>query len=454
MASHMLTNVFLCQFDMSRGNTLVWSARDNDPLLKGIEFKALPSGIHEVSDDVIRFCIEYEQTQYYGICCYLQNAFEVLDNEGQVDRSKVKMYSLGVIVDPSQISDDLRGFNYEVTNQYIPELQSLLKDWSTNQGSNSNSYEQLSTYYHKKISGSLNYEVDYQTSMLNHLPYWLNKLGPLIFPLFKSCLLRERILVISAPGNSFEYTNSLLYCLATISRNSKLNMGNTGSKGSYIPTLFTVGTYDIEDLEKHGQEGFLAVTSDEILLYKEELFDKALILPSDSLIHEGLELQDNKGHPVKATIHESRIFNKLLETYCDQDITKRNLERFSRNTETMSWLQYILDSMLFLATAGHITARYNETREIIQKSLSREEGEPDEHYDARGIVQFFNSRSDELLDYIQRTIEDSNNILPATITIDLDMDYFGKQDYEFLRMFAKKWLDKDIMFKTNILGIY
>lgn len=231
-------------------------------------------------------------------------------------------------------------------------------------------------------------------------------------------------------------------------------MGNTGSKGSYIPTLFTVGTYDIEDLEKHGQEGFLAVTSDEILLYKEELFDKALILPSDSLIHEGLVLQDNKGHPVKATIHESRIFNKLLETYCDQDITKRDLERFSRNTETMSWLQYILDSMLFLATAGHITARYNETREIIQKSLSREEGEPDEHYDARGIVQFFNSRSDELLDYIQRTIEDSNNILPATITIDLDMDYFSRQDYEFLRLFAKKWLDKDIMFKTNILGIY
>lgn len=70
------------------------------------------------------------------------------------------------------------------------------------------------------------------------------------------------------------------------------------------------------------------------------------------------------------------------------------------------------------------------------------------------LYSFFNSRSDELLDYIQRTIEDSNNILPATITIDLDMDYFSKQDYEFLRLFAKKWLDKDIMFKTNILGIY
>lgn len=114
--------MFLSHFEMKRGNIVVWSKKWSDTNcdvnLQDIELKSLPSGIHEVADDVINFVVsKYKgggEDYYYGVAYFQQNGHTMAENSKNLDRSKVKMYSLGVVVNP----------NYKGTTHQIVDFMS------------------------------------------------------------------------------------------------------------------------------------------------------------------------------------------------------------------------------------------------------------------------------------------------------------------------------------------
>ncbi|KAL3237375.1 Anr2p RNJ42_00909 [Nakaseomyces bracarensis] len=453
-----LTSAFLCQFDMKRGNIIAWSAGENNEILKGIEFKALPSGIHEATDDIIRFTLNHNGTLYYGLCCYVQNSFEVLNEDGQVDRSRVKMYSLGVLVDASKIKYKDKLKLYEITNYFIDPIEEVLLEWM--KLNLTNDFSLLEEFY-KNYKKSDNLQKNPARSMVKCLPYWLRKLGPLIFPVLKSCLLRERLLILAAPGNSFEYTNSLIYCLAALSKcplpmvtTSETQMDYNNSfedQSTYCQALFTVGTYDIDTLHHYKESGYIAVSSDEVLVYKEELYDKVLDLPSDSLIHEGLSFRDNTGKHIKATQHEAKLFEKLIATYFDEEISSIESARFATYTESMSWLQFLLDGIYFFTTAGYVSASYNQIPDIKRSSIQRE-NEEDDAFQVRATVLFFQERTEKLHKSLKGYIENDSLSISRSNFTGLDLDCFSSQDDEFLIQISEKWFNKRINTNSYIKG--
>lgn len=452
-----LTNAFLCQFDMKRGNVIAWSAGEKSSILEGIEFKALPSGIHEATDDIIRFTVDHIDNVYYGLCCYMQNSFEVLNEDRQVDRSRVKMYSLGVLIDSSKLKCKDKLTIYEMTNYYIESIEETLLKWM--QLNEEKDFSLLDEFYrkHKNSPNMENYPI---RSMITCLPYWLRKLGPLIFPILKSCLMRERLLILAAPGNAFDYTNSLIYCLTALSKWPTAANSTNASGLEYVPNftnrpiycqpLFTIGIYDIEMLNKYEKSGYIAVSSDEVLVYKEELYDKILELPSDFLTNEGLSFRNNNGQNIRATQHEAKLFDKLSAAYFDEGISSIEKARFNQYTEPISWLQFILDGIFFFTTAGYVSASYNEISAIQFPSVKKIGNEEDEAFGIRATVGFFQQRTEKLYNYLKGYIENESLTISRSDFTGLDLDCFSNQDDEFLMQISEKWFNKRININSYI----
>lgn len=100
--------MFLTQFDVHSGYELIWFKSLDDELYscKDIEFKSMPSGLHAVSTDTICFVKRKGDfdSLLYGISIFKQNNhLQQITNDGNVDRSKVKLYSLGVLLDPMNL---------------------------------------------------------------------------------------------------------------------------------------------------------------------------------------------------------------------------------------------------------------------------------------------------------------------------------------------------------------
>lgn len=100
--------MFLAKFDVHTGYELKWfQSVDNDVYNSdGLEFKAMPSGLHSVESDTI--CFTHSKLSspgiLYGLSVFKQNKHcRQVNKEGAVDRSKVKLYSLGILIDPHHL---------------------------------------------------------------------------------------------------------------------------------------------------------------------------------------------------------------------------------------------------------------------------------------------------------------------------------------------------------------
>ncbi|GME82202.1 unnamed protein product [Ambrosiozyma monospora] len=102
--------MFLTKFDVHSGYDLKWFKSLDAEMYpsKGLEFKSLPSGLHAVESDTICFTQEKsvldltasaKPSFLYGMSVFRQNKVQQVSG-ANVDREKVKLFSLGILIDP------------------------------------------------------------------------------------------------------------------------------------------------------------------------------------------------------------------------------------------------------------------------------------------------------------------------------------------------------------------
>lgn len=366
-----LSAIFLVQFDVKSGYVLKWSKTANDSIsLKGVEYKSLPSGLHEVERDVISF-VQVQESEpeidsqpfdnlLYGVSVFHQNLNESIGGS----RNKVKMFSLGILVDPltqlyskssvSKFSGDLptwKPMYFTSGLEYVDQLHKLLDQWD-------NSMEDYSAFedFFDKHSPKLDLldvigskspksnvpKIDTQTlhssllrkhhshHFLLNLNHLLEALGPLVFRVWRSALLRERILLFDA--RSVELNCSFAYCLAILSTIPQeihwlLNESGCWAASSlqFVQPIYSIGVNDIDWLKSlvssntgnDRNTSFIASSTDEILLFKNTLYD--------------ISVQFNQPHHVTTKVPKVFLAESAIPGSKNTDplkATNRDLKRF------------------------------------------------------------------------------------------------------------------------------
>ncbi|SCW04521.1 LAFE_0H15368g1_1 [Lachancea fermentati] len=484
--------MFLCQFDMKRGNVVIWSKispLSSDLDLTNVEFKALPSGISDIDQDTVNFVIpkgDGTDDFYYGLASYQQNAKRLAEHSKHIDRSEVQMYSLGVIVDPNfrqkGISQsryyDWKPNQFVSANEYIDDLSKLLSHWL--KMGDLQVYKQFEEYFEsnclKRDSGCLsspvlqrnwqnagkfiddNTEPAKHPHMLESLTQWVNYLGPLMFPLWKLCLLRERVLILGGSGVTFDKCNSLTYCLSILSLIPRIIQNNIHDEP--LQPLYTVGLTDtgyLTDIvsraiggeeESYNIGGYIACTTDEILTYKPELFDALLKIHGANSFPE---LTASDGSQIKATPHEMEMYEHLVHTKLGYQLSHDEVEKLMNLVEPLTWSQYLIDGFYWWATAGYMRPSFHETEEEVLGEIDRENLEV-----VLSLVGYFHEKTCTLFRKLQEVVESSDEeeiVLSPAFLSSVGLDCFSSQDYTFVEKLGLKWFNRSIQVKRIDLNI-
>lgn len=423
-----IVGMFLAKFDMKKGNIIEWQHGCDD--FENLEFKALPSGIHELNEDIINFkavTASGVRKSYRGIAYFRQNGFdEDIRKNGQVDRSLVQMYSLGLIIKPDELE----------TDQYASDLEYLLTEWLKSKEQGPNLFDD---YFQNPQP--ITTARDSRRKMLEYLPFWSTKLGPLILVIWKSLLLKKRVLVLNAPGGSFDLCNSLAFCISAIANNS-------AAEKPY-ELLYTIGTIDIDELSKI-ETPYIASTSDEVLIYHKELYDVVVKLPAltsiEQMVEPGTPIQlcDSDGKEIKATHHDLEVFTFFFQGLIqDASFTPQ----LNTQSEPLSWLQFLIDNFYFWLTAGTIKPAYSKNPNITDQPLIL--NEDDMVGETEHILQYFREKSDSLHLRLSELLETSTErLLPADLLL-LDLDCFSLQDHRFVEQLAKQSFNRSVVVKSS-----
>ncbi|KAF6008081.1 hypothetical protein HII13_004264 [Brettanomyces bruxellensis] len=393
-----ISAVFLCKFDVHSGYDLHWYKTNNDHLydLKGVEFSSLPSGLHSVSSDTIMFARQKgdmdgddhvsKDKLLYGISIFHQNKLDDQKNgttSVSVDRSCVKMYSLGVLIDPVHVSllQDMSADSpwkprvYSACWQYRKELSHFLDGFMLCSGSIAEkayfskfdaffdkhkyrlAYEpeiglEVSSHNAKINTPKMTFltnqpdpssptistdeltsidmsidasEYDTESHLVFGLETMLEVLGPLVYEIWKLSLLRKRILFYMVPENGsvvsiqeeqrteksllkvqdmckFIYSLSLI---SSIPKKLKRQLVKSDVKNmDEIEFNLPFYNFCINDIDfvKNISGGFLACTTDQILLEKRDLYDYCVRIPSN-LGHGGAKPAIFSSQDASTSIH-------------------------------------------------------------------------------------------------------------------------------------------------------
>ncbi|KAG7813929.1 hypothetical protein KL921_000203 [Ogataea angusta] len=446
-----LCGMFLAKFDVHTGYELKWFRSLNESLYpsKGLEFKALPSGLHSVDTDIICFVHEKGEPNLantksllYGILVFKQNLSSQKTVDGNVDRNSVKMYSLGVLVDPEHLNEPWMPRVYSSCWNYRNELNRLVTRFldSGEEKDKYNSLEQFWTIHRfkgpndlstkfKDIMKNVNinrrksiqtltndepqnadrgassesgmttrtladtstdgalpkndsdldqYNID-DEHMVNYLLPLMETLGPLVYRLWKLALTRKKI-IIYAPQNSHRSISELskiVYCVSLISsipKDLKLTLIKSRviqqETLEHLTPLYNVCVNDIGFL-KSQKNGFIASTSDQIILEKTELYHYSLQLP-DTDQGEPLLVASGSTKPILATPRDFNRFKLVYAAFFENvvrgdlriDDLEVNLPPHARaTTEPLSLREVVWKGFSWWATAGSSESPRDEFEE-------------------------------------------------------------------------------------------
>ncbi|KAH3679309.1 hypothetical protein WICPIJ_008635 [Wickerhamomyces pijperi] len=388
-----LAAIFLAQFDVKSGYVLKYhhSSTSQDQVnIKGLEYKVLPSGLHEVEQDIISFVqpksSNTEDSQNYvycGLAVFHQNLNK---NGNNRDRSLVKMYSLGILIDP-QTSGNSAEQSYTGGLDYVEALTDLLREWEQQQQQQSKAgdgdqfgifeefFNQNQQQTQQQVSTVTTNSVIESTPLKSSesLKQLYDHLGPLVFPLWKASLLhKNRILLISSHSHDIKLFNSYIRGLLKISEipaNIHQLLIDSGINSEKMMTplrpLFTVGINDLDWLKSLQQEGWIAFSTDEILVYKSDVYDYVLKLNSGAFSESDFPklIQSSKAthisnpagneFQVKATqrdLRRCRFINSKLKSQAPIAETEEPQypAYWDALTKPQSWRQLAWESVFFL----------------------------------------------------------------------------------------------------------
>ncbi|KAL4909811.1 hypothetical protein BDW74DRAFT_44270 [Aspergillus multicolor] len=413
--------LFVIHFDIKAGYMVTWKRTIPGVEIEGaVEYKSLPSGLHNVSEDLVYFVHE----DYAGISAFLNQPADESERNA-------KMFSIGVLV---PLSSGRLGKSWrhasklkELAQRYSEhefDTHQLSGYWETHELSANDMSAvpdsplesplslRLRTHgdrpdplqRHRAISDAIVLETSRPALTPFHpassLPDFLDAFGPLIFPLYRAALLRRRVLFMAeAPVQipcNYVYDLSLLASVP----NSLLPLLPSDSLPSLRPrALFNVGVYDIPYLssfiegsaEPERDSAWIACSTDSVLSLKPELFDILVTLsPSHAkdaadkaypTITVSTSPVDKKQPPrteLKATQRDARRYTTLRKglrrVFKDEDA---NLEdsgaddnsdaasTFSSSpiVEPLSWTRLAYTSFIWWASAGEKRDGFSEEEE-------------------------------------------------------------------------------------------
>ncbi|ODV78360.1 uncharacterized protein CANTADRAFT_53076 [Suhomyces tanzawaensis NRRL Y-17324] len=324
--------LFVAQFDIRSGYQLVWSKCSVPGMsLDGLDYKALPSGIHEYQKATVLLSHSHQNKLYYGQSRFRQYIVGDQPHEGSIDRDTVKMFSVGVVCDPTASQLAVAHTNWK-PNEFINNGWEYSEILDTNleqflQEGNYANYDIFERLYQSLTSHITHLSVvplqpDINHHLLTKLPNFVDLFGPLIFILFKQSLLRKRVLIFNRNhGNNADYltVNSFSYILSlltvipqnieTVSKDEKNNY--------YSQPIYNVGLNDLTGLDLLKTKAYVASTNDDVLLYQKNLFDIAVIINDEESDYPAIYNHKDMGgaldqkKKLKATVRDYYKFKAI-----------------------------------------------------------------------------------------------------------------------------------------------
>lgn len=369
--------VFVHQFDVLKGNRLLWT--NGDPKkLEGLEFTVLPSGIHKRNRDVVYFSWKGKS----GLSLFRQNARDLDSANHHIDRSKVLMFSFGAIFDEE--------LDWEELARYETGMIEVFDKWWEEQDN-----KMLEAWDRGRFVG----EIEISKSS------FCRSIGPIVSQIWRYSLLNERILVLNK-GISVAQCNILCNLIAKFG-----NMKNASYKN-----LMTLSLLDEQRLRD--SDCWCGTTSDEIIIYNENTYDKLIIWDA-----QGIHIKD----------HEREFKCNEVDFTVYKALTGESLNRFQYQYESsIIWSKLIIDGLFFLFTGNFCKPWYHLEVNPIQNA---------------DLYQYFTDRTEDIwkqLHKIERESEEVDTIYTsANILISLELDYFC--DSEFVTKLSQIWFEKPII---------
>lgn len=422
---------FLVKFDMKLGNTIIWSNNIENFIDQGLEYKSMPSGIHDQSNDTIIFTVRNHVSKelQYGLSSFQQNSFDLLkDNEissnHHLNRKIVKMYSFGVIFNISSLNDTDFLFHYKQRLNHLLDLwlrQDNLNDFTILQ----------SLKQDDKIDINNKSKLNWNHNIFN----WCERFGPLLFPIWKSCLLNHRILILNSSSYSIWELNSLCFLIQSLSSSSK-------SKN-----LINLGTIGISDLDHMNDSPYIACTNDSLLEYKTEIYD--ILIKLDENNH--FTIYNNQSIQIKATPNDQELniqLNNLLNINNGISSSIVNNDRI----EPLTWTQYLWDELYLVLTAGYWKPSYHDhIIDPISSSSTNHDFSLDDNI-LPFITKLFQSRTKILYNSLETVLlskefdeltDDIIYLHPKDLKT-LQLDCFSEQDFQFIIKLSSVWFNKTV----------
>ncbi|KAF2213055.1 hypothetical protein CERZMDRAFT_6300, partial [Cercospora zeae-maydis SCOH1-5] len=332
---------FLVVFDQKVGYTIAWKRSLDDVDLDGVEFKSLPSGLHAVKEDLVYFL----HGGHAGVTAFVQE-------EADARQRNANFVAVGALIslNHGQLgrswthAEELRGLARVVVKQSA-DKKALEDFWEQHRADNPNRTAPSSPiasrsdgangFGRKRVASEATlagfhaewiWPLDHPAL---HVPAMLETFGPLLFPLHRAALARQRILFLGSPSvQRNANTVYLTSVLSTISHSFADRLPSEAEPILRSSPLFSVGIHDIPDLTTRADDagGWIATSTDDILGDKKNLYDLLVKLPPPTAISKAWpELRTTSGRIIKASQRDLRRWNLL----------RRELKRLRRQTVTM-----------------------------------------------------------------------------------------------------------------------
>ncbi|KAJ5491065.1 hypothetical protein N7539_002632 [Penicillium diatomitis] len=409
--------LFVIRFDIRTGYVISWKRTVPGVEIEGVvEYKSLPSGSHNVQEDLIYFVHD----EYAGISAFLNQPAEEAERNA-------KMFAVGVLVPRSsgrlgkswrhapRLKELAQNYSADMTDE-----QSLSAYWDAFKigGSNAAAVESpvespINQRVRPNSKPSVRHTRAFSDAMVletarpaltpfhpaSSLPGFIESFGPLIFPLHRAALLRKRILIMAeAPVHTpcnYVYDLSLLASLP----NSLLQVLPADNVLPLRPRpLFNVGIHDIPDLASYDAAGsthnvekdpsWIACSTDSVLCMKPDLYDVLVTMaPAHAQQAEGrafpkitcVDRSSTKPNAtssvgLKATQRDARRYGMLrrgLRKLSHDDAASiDSLESDATSTyssstmvEPLSWTRLAYTSFIWWASAGEARDGLSEDEE-------------------------------------------------------------------------------------------
>ncbi|GMM33258.1 Anr2 protein [Saccharomycopsis crataegensis] len=338
--------LFITKFDVTKGYSSVYQSSSS--IHDNLEYKSLPSGLHQSRFDIIRFL----HSGYNGIAIFRQNGMNKdIDSN---DRQTIKMYSLGLLY-----KDDEPKYLKRALEQFDAILSKFIDDETINENVFiEESKEMFQRYLKDSKSVSNGAPINHDISD-DSFATTFNHAGPFVYDLWRYMLNNKRILIknhfdragVLSNDNIINLNTALIRNLGQVIHHSS----ETFKSKEQIQTseiLYNISLQDIDTLEElsKSKSGYLACTSDDVIFTRMNLFDYMVEfdhLTKKPILKKNIYDRNSKTHSFKEIKFSNVDLNSFikLQTGMDFELFRSMFDEWKLSADN-SWAS-LLNSWIY-----------------------------------------------------------------------------------------------------------